>query len=131
MRQEKRRREKEQAAQERKGEALMRSSLRRATTTMILLALFLAPGFLQARTSAWERASVARPAAEWGFFNMVWDLLTDIYESGVGISPNHSGFNKNGGMVDPSGGTAPPVTGGGATTNGDNGGMVDPSGGKG
>jgi hypothetical protein len=101
---------------------------------MILLALFLAPGFLQARTSAWERASVARPAAEWGFFNMVWNLLTDIYETGTGFGPrsselNRSGLNKNGGMVDPSGGTQPPP-GNSSTTNGDNGGMVDPSGGK-
>jgi hypothetical protein len=95
---------------------------------MILLALFLAPGFLQARTSAWERASVGRPAAELGFFNVVWSLLTDIYESGVGIGPRSSGL-KNGGMVDPSGGTPPPA-GNSSTTEGDNGGMVDPSGGK-
>jgi hypothetical protein len=104
---------------------------------MILLALFLAPGFLQARTSVWERASVARPAAELGFFNMVWNLLTDIYESGVGIGPNRSslnrsGLNKNGGMVDPSGAPVPAPAPGGSnsTTTGDNGGMVDPSGGK-
>ena len=107
----------------------MRSSLRRATVITVLLALFLAPGFLQARTSAWERASVARPAVEWGFFNMVWNLLTDIYESGAGTSPNRSSLNKNGGMVDPSGSTAPPPAP--SSTTSDNGGMVDPSGGKG
>ena len=104
----------------------MRSSLRRATVITVLLALFLAPGFLQARTSAWERASVARPAVEWGFFNMVWNLLTNIYESGVGTSPNRSSLNKNGGMVDPSGSTTPAPS---STTTSDNGGMVDPSGG--
>jgi len=106
----------------------MRSSLRRATVIMVLLALFLAPGFLQARTSAWERSTVARPAVEWGFFSLVWNLLTDIYESGVGASPNRSSLNKNGGMVDPSGSTTP-TPAPSPTTTGDNGGMVDPSGG--
>ena len=108
----------------------MRSSLRQATVIMILLAVFLAPGFLQARTSAWERASVSRPVVEQGFFSMVWNLLTDTFENGVRVNPRHTGLNKTGGMVDPSG--TPGPGGNTATTggNGDTGGMVDPSGGR-
>src|SRR5215210_6978027 len=110
----------------RKGEGAMRSSLRRATVIMILLAVFLAPGFLQARTPAWERASVSRPAVEDGFFSMVWTLLTGFYEHGVGAGLGSSGY-KNGGQMDPSGtptSTTTPET----STDGDNGGQMDPSG---
>jgi len=94
----------------------------------MILAVFLAPGFLQARTSAWERAGASRPVFERGFFSMVWNLLTDTFESGVRVTPTRTGLNKNGGMVDPSGGA--PAPGGNSVTTGDNGGMVDPSGGK-
>jgi hypothetical protein len=127
-RQENRRRDKEQAAQEKKkGEALMRSSLRRATVIMILLALFLAPGFLQARTLAWERASVTRPAAEWGLFDMVWKLLAELYETGVGTGPRSSGFNKNGAQLDPAGQPVPQTPMG--TNDSDTGAQLDPAGG--
>jgi hypothetical protein len=95
---------------------------------MILLAVFLAPSFLQARTLDWERVSVRWSSAESGFFSMVWSLLTDSYENGARVSPRRTGTNKNGGMVDPSGTPAP--GGGNTATTGDNGGMVDPSGGK-
>ena len=82
----------------------MRSSLRRATVIMILLAVFLAPGFLQTRTPAWERASVSRPVVEDGFFSMVWTLLTGFYEHGVGAGLGISGYsNKTGGQLDPAG----------------------------
>ena len=103
----------------------MSSSLRRATVVMILLAVFLAPGFLQARTSAWERASVSRPAVEDGFFSMVWTLLTGFYERGVGAVSGISGLNKTGGQLDPAGGPESTTT---TTTSGDTGGQLDPAG---
>jgi len=106
----------------------MSSSLRRATVIMILLAVFLAPGFLQARTSAWQRVSVGRPAVEDGFFSMVWNLLTDLYERGVGAGPGSSAYNKNGGQMDPSGTPTSTTTTPDASTTGDNGGQMDPSG---
>jgi len=103
----------------------MRSSLRRATVIMILLAVFLAPGFLQARTPAWERARVSRPAVEEGFFSMVWTLLTGFYEHGVGAGLGISGFsNKTGGQLDPAGQPESTTT----TTSGDTGGQLDPAG---
>jgi hypothetical protein len=106
----------------------MRSSLRRATVIMILLAVFLAPGFLQARTPAWERAAtMGRPAVEDGFFSMVWTLLTGFYEHGVGAGSGISGFtNKTGGQLDPAG--KPEGTTTTTTTSGDTGGQLDPAG---
>ena len=105
----------------------MRSSLRRATVIMILLAVFLAPGFLQARTPAWERTTtLSRPVAEDGFFSMVWTLLTGLYERGVGAGLGSSGFvQKTGGQLDPAGQPESTTT---TTTSGDTGGQLDPAG---
>src|SRR5215210_4276029 len=81
----------------RKGEGAMRSSLRRATVIMILLAVFLAPGFLQARTPAWERVSVGGPAVEEGFFSMAWNLLASFWGNGAADRPSGSRITvKNG-----------------------------------
>jgi hypothetical protein len=74
---------------------------------------------------AWERASVGRPAAELGFFSLVWNLLTDMYERSVGVRPDSRTYNKNGGQMDPSGTPNTTTT---TTTGGDNGGQMDPSG---
>lgn len=103
----------------------MRSSLRQATVIMILLAIFLAPGFLQARTPARQRASVSRPAVEEGFFSMVWTLLTGLHERGAGAGAGIFEL-KNGGQMDPSG--TPTTTTTNTSITGDNGGQMDPSG---
>jgi hypothetical protein len=111
-----------------KGEAAMRSSLLRTTVIMVLLSVILVPGLLQAKSPAhgWTRAS--RPAGiEQGFFSVVWNLLTDLWESGAGFGSDGSIFVKNGGMMDPNGGTPPPPPSGDTAT-GDNGGMMDPNG---
>ncbi|HEX6903733.1 MAG TPA: hypothetical protein VF789_28745 [Thermoanaerobaculia bacterium] len=101
------------------------SSTLKKMTVILLLTAFLAPGLAQARDWAWESATVSRDT-EVGFFGMVWNLLTSMFE-------------KNGGMLDPNGGPAPvdgtgddtsttttTTTGGG----GENGGMLDPNGGR-
>jgi hypothetical protein len=99
---------------------------------MILLGVILVPGLLQAKTPARDWARVHRPASSSGFFNMVWNLLTDFREIGAGIDPSGSPFAgspsaKNGGQMDPSGTPAPAPPPGGNLT-GDNGGQMDPSG---
>jgi len=112
-----------------KGEAAMRSSLRRATVIVILLGVFFVPGLLQARTPARDWVHVSRPAvAEPGFFNMVWSLLANLWESGASAGSGSSFAAKNGGQMDPSGIPAPDPPSGNALT-GDNGGQMDPSGG--
>lgn len=112
-----------------KGEAAMPSSLRRATVIMILLGVLFVPGLLQARTPARDWVRVSRPAAESGFFNMVWNLLTNIFEDRVAGSPRSSISAKNGGQMDPNGGVAPTPPSG-STLTGDNGGQMDPNGGE-
>jgi hypothetical protein len=77
---------------------------------MILLGVILVPGLLQAKTPArgWVHVD-SRPASESGFFNMVWSLLTDIFERGTGLGSGSSFSAKdgnggyNGGMLDPNG----------------------------
>lgn len=107
----------------------MRSSLGRTTMIMILLAVMFVPGLLQARTLTWERASFGPPAVEQWFFSMAWNLLTDLFDNSVRVSPRRTGLNKNGGQMDPSGAPAP---GGNTATTppSDNGGQMDPSGGR-
>lgn len=106
----------------------MPSSLRRATVIVILLGVFFVPGLLQARTPASDWVRVSRPAAESGFFSMVWNLLTNFRESGAGLGSGSSSSAKNGGQMDPSG-TPNPTPPSGNTLTGDNGGQMDPSGG--
>lgn len=105
----------------------MRSSLLRATVILILLGVILVPGLLQAKSPARGWAHASRPVAEQGFFSAVWNLLTDLWESGTGFGSGGSIFVKNGGMMDPNGGTTPPPPSGDTTTT-DNGGMMDPNG---
>jgi hypothetical protein len=96
----------------------MRSTMKKMTVILLLTA-FLAPGLAQARDWTWESATVSRDT-ETGFFGMVWNLLTSMFE-------------KNGGMLDPNGEPVPADNTGDTTTNttsGDNGGMLDPNGGK-
>jgi hypothetical protein len=91
-------------------------------SVILLLVAFLTPGLAQARIFGFE-GSVATRSTETGFFNMVWNLLTNM-------------FDKNGGTLDPSGCTGPAgACEDGATTtttvtsdDGDNGGTLDPSG---
>ena len=105
----------------------MPSSLRRATVIVILLGVFFVPGLLQARTPVRDGVRVSRPAAESGFFNVVWNLLADVFERGTGVSSGSSFSAKNGGQMDPSGSTTPTPPSGNTLT-GDNGGQMDPSG---
>lgn len=107
----------------------MPSSLRRATMIGILLGVLFIPGLLQAKTPARSWARVSRPAAESGFFSMVWNLLTDVFERGAGLGSGGSLSAKNGGQMDPSG-SPTPTPPSGDTVTGDNGGQMDPSGGK-
>jgi hypothetical protein len=105
----------------------MRSKVRQITL-ILLLAILLAPGLMQAQTptrhhSQRPRASagLADPAA--GSFSAVWNLLSTFFDTGIGL--------------DPSGGTPPPPPGGntssaasgGNGSNGDTGTQLDPSGG--
>jgi hypothetical protein len=111
----------------------MPSSLRRATVIGILLGVFLVPSLLQARTPVRGGARVSQPAVESGFFSMVWNLLTDVFERGTSIGSGGSLSAKNGGMLDPNGATNPSSSSGDTSTgdngdNGDNGGMLDPNG---
>ena len=107
----------------------MPSSLRRATVIVILLGVFFVPALLQARTPVRGGARVSRPAAESGFFSVVWNLLADVFEGGAGLGSSGSFLAKNGGQMDPSGGTTPTPPSGNTLT-GDNGGQMDPSGGN-
>lgn len=104
----------------------MPSSLRRATMIGILLGVLFVPGLLQARTPARDWVRVSRPAAEAGFFSVVWNLLADVFERGTGMGPGSSFSAKNGGTMDPNGKPLPPS--GDSNTSGDNGGTMDPNG---
>jgi hypothetical protein len=107
----------------------MRSSLRRATVIMILLAVFLAPGFLQARTSAWERVSVGGPVVEEGFFSMAWNLLASFWWNGAAVRPSGSRITaKNGPQLDPAGQPETGIPETGSTNDSDNGPQLDPAG---
>lgn len=99
----------------------MGSTMKKIAVILILTA-FLAPGVAQARVFPWESGAVSRDT-ESGFFGVVWNLLANM-------------FDKNGGMLDPSGAPNPEDPGGtqnstGSTTTtdgSDNGGILDPSG---
>lgn len=108
----------------------MPSSLRRATVIAILLGVFFVPTLLQAKTPVRGGARVSRPAAVSEFFSVVWNLLADVFDRGMGSGSSFvtkdgdGGFN--GGMLDPNGSTAPPDSSAGDP--GFNGGMLDPNG---
>jgi len=107
----------------------MRSSLIRATVIMILLGVILVPGLLQAKSPARYASRPVARVAEQGFFSVVWNLLTDFWGSGASLGSDRSFSVKNGGTMDPNGGTAPtPPSGDTTTTTGDNGGTMDPNG---
>lgn len=93
----------------------MRSTVRQISV-ILLLAVLLVPGLLQARTPARHSAHPAQSVQrvmDPGFFSAVWNLLT-------------SGWLKTGGQLDPVGSPTPPP--GGATTSSDTGGQLDPVG---
>ncbi|PYQ60940.1 MAG: hypothetical protein DMF53_16050 [Acidobacteria bacterium] len=91
----------------------MRSTVRRISI-VLLLAVLLAPGLLQARTPARRSAHTTQPAHEVGILGAVWNLLTN-------------GLLKTGGQMDPVGSTAP-TSGSSTTTSSDTGGQMDPVG---
>ena len=94
----------------------MRSSARRISI-VLLLAVLLVPGLLQARTTVHRPAHTTpsvQPAQEPGFFSVVWNLLTN-------------GWLKTGGQLDPVGYTPPPPS---TYSSADTGGQLDPVGGK-
>lgn len=100
----------------------MRSTMKKISVTLLLVA-FLTPGIAQAQVWSWDGSAVSRDS-ETGFFNMVWVLLTNM-------------FDKNGSQLDPSGCTNPAGCGDGSetgtttttTTSGPfNGSQLDPSG---
>ena len=96
----------------------MRSTVRRISM-VLLLAVLLAPGLLQARTPARHSARNTRSTQtvqELGLLGSVWDLLTN-------------GLLKTGPTLDPSGsstGTGTTTTS--SSTTGDTGPTLDPSG---
>ncbi len=96
----------------------MRSALRRLAV-VVLLAVLLIPGVVQARTltGSWNRAGEILSEA---FLNKVWNLLAFWRaDSGSAAAP------KSGGMLDPAGQPPPPGEAGGTC---DSGGMLDPAG---
>ena len=108
----------------------MRSTMKKMTVILLLTA-FLVPGLAQARGLMWESATVSRDT-ETGFFGMVWNLLTSMFEKNGGTldpsgatTPTSGGSGDNGGTLDPSGSSGTTNTDG----TGDNGGTLDPSGG--
>lgn len=95
----------------------MRTTVRRISVTL-LLAVLLAPGLLQARTPVRHgaqspRASVSRSILSTGSFSSVWNLLSSVLKTGMGL--------------DPSGSPTPPA-GTTSSTGGDTGTQLDPSG---
>jgi hypothetical protein len=98
----------------------MRSTVRQIAV-ILLLAVLLVPGLLQARTPvrhAARTASSTQTAQEPGFFSAVWNLLTN-------------GWLKTGGQLDPLGMNPPPPSGTTSSTSStDTGGQLDPLGGK-
>lgn len=103
----------------------MRSMMKKMTVILLLTA-FLAPGLAQARGFSWESATVS-PDMETGFFGMVWNLLTSMFEkNGGALDPSGApNTGENGGALDPSGSTGSTT---GTTDENDNGGALDPSG---
>lgn len=92
----------------------MRSTVRQIAV-ILLLAVLLAPGLVQARTPVRHVApptSATQTAQRPGLLSAVWNLLT-------------TGWLKNGGQLDPLGLTPPPS---GTSSTSDNGGQLDPLG---
>jgi hypothetical protein len=93
----------------------MRSTVRQIAV-ILLLAVLLAPGLVQARTSirhSAHSATATQTAQQPGFFSAVWNLLT-------------TGWLKTGGQMDPLGSPTPPPSS--STTTTDTGGQMDPIG---
>lgn len=97
----------------------MKSTTRHASV-IILLAILLAPGLVEARTPVRhdmesQRARVTATASKGGSFSSVWNLLSNWMKTGIGL--------------DPSGSTTPTgSTGSGTSTTSDTGTQLDPSG---
>jgi hypothetical protein len=106
----------------RKGEAVMKTTPR-YTSVIILLAILLTPGLVEARTPVRhdmesQRARVAAAASvasKGGSFSSVWNLLSNWMKTGIGLDPS--------GSPAPSG-----STGSGSSTTSDTGTQLDPSG---
>ncbi len=93
----------------------------RHTSVIILLAILLAPGLVEARTpvrhdieSQRARVAAASAASKGGSFSSVWNLLSIWMKTGIGLDPS---------------GSKPPTgsTGSGSSTS-DTGTQLDPSG---
>jgi hypothetical protein len=94
----------------------MRSTVRQIAI-ILLLAVLLVPGLLQARTPVRHSAHptpATQTIQEAGFFSAVWNLLT-------------TGCLKTGGQMDPIGSPTPPPPSG-STASSDTGGQMDPIG---
>jgi hypothetical protein len=98
----------------------MRSTVRQIAV-ILLLAVLLAPGLVQARTPvrhAQSSQAVSSPARTSGFsFNQVWSLLATLFKTGPTLDPSGGGTGSGG-------------TGTSTSTTGDTGPTLDPSGGK-
>jgi hypothetical protein len=97
----------------------MKTTTRHASV-IILLAILLAPGLVEARTPVRhdiesQQARVASAVLKGGPFSSVWNLLSNWMKTGIGL--------------DPSGSPAPTgSTGSGTSTTSDTGTQLDPSG---
>ena len=91
----------------------MRSTVRQISI-ILLLAVLLVPGLLQARTPARHSAHTTPATHEVGVLIAVWNLLA-------------TGWLKTGGQMDPVGST-PPSSGSTTSTSSDTGGQMDPVG---
>jgi hypothetical protein len=88
---------------------------------ILLLAILLVPGLIQAQTPARHdiqksRANASLTAPGMGSFSAVWNLLSTLFKTGVGLDPS-------GTPAPPSGNTSTAASGG------DTGTQLDPSGG--
>lgn len=94
----------------------MRSTVRQISV-ILLLAVLLAPGLLQARTPTRHSAHTTQAAHEVGFFLSVWNLLTSgLLKSGTTLDPSGTGSGSGSGNTSSTSGT------------GDAGTVLDPSG---
>lgn len=104
----------------------MRSSVRQITV-ILLLAVLLAPGLVQARTPVrhWAPVGVVGVSPESGFVTMVWNLLAGFLGGGSGS------LLKTGSQLDPAGTTTPGTSTTTTTTSSsstDTGSQLDPAG---
>ena len=93
----------------------------RHISVIILLAILLAPGLVEARTPVRhdmqsQRTRVAVTASKGSSFSSVWNLLSNWMKTGIGLDPS--------GSPAPTGSTSS----GSSSTTGDTGVQLDPSG---